>query len=123
MKRIRRRSISSSTLSFSVPATWLRKPSSRYWGMNSMPDCPFLNDCVTSAALLPIEDTTPRPVTTTLFISAGRRRGSRVLEQSDLEAAHFVYRRPVCMNEAVSDAQHQLAQDHTFQVDVIGELL
>src|SRR5215212_1098992 len=105
MKRISRRSTSSSTFSFRVPATWLRKPSSLYCGMNSMPDLPSRSDWVTSAALLPIEETTPSPVTTTLFISArcgGRRR---VLEQADLEAAHFIDRLAVGMDEAIGDAQ------------------
>src|SRR6185436_7522236 len=123
MKRIRRRSISSSGLSFRVPATWLRKPSSLYCGTNSMPDLPSFRDCVTSAALLPIEDTIPSPVTTTLFISAGRRGGHRVLKQSDLEAVGLVDRIAIGMDEAVGDAQHQLAQDHALQMHVIGEFL
>src|SRR6201986_1982813 len=112
MKRIRRRSISSSGLSLMVPAIWLRKPSSLYCGTNSMPDLPSFRDCVTSAALLPIDDTTPSPVTTTLFISAGRRRGGhRILEQPDLEAVGLVDWVAVGMDEAVGNAQHQLAQD------------
>src|SRR5947207_4730370 len=123
MKRISRRSISSSTFSFRVPATWLRKPSSLYCGMNSMPDLPSRSDCVTSAALLPIEDTTPKPVTTTRRMSARRGGRRRVLEQADLEAAHFVDRLAVRMDEAVGDAQHQLAQDHALQMHVISELL
>src|SRR5436190_12973836 len=123
MKRIRRRSTSSSGLSLRVPATWLRKPSSLYCGTNSMPDLASFSDCVTSAALLPIDDTTPKPVTTTRRISAARRGRRRVLEQADLEAAHFVDLLAVRMDEAVGDAQHQLAQDHALQMHVISELL
>src|SRR3954469_20011242 len=121
MNRIRRRSARSSGLSFRVPATWLRKPSSLYCGTNSMPDLPSFSDCVTSAALLPIEDTTPKPVTTTLFMSAGCRRRRGVLEQPNLKAAHFVDRVVVRTDEAVGDAQHQLAQDHALEMHVIGE--
>src|SRR5471032_2751032 len=96
MKRIRRRSTSSSTLSLSVPATWLRKPSSRYCGMNSMPDFPAFSDCVTSAALLPIEETTPRPVTTTRFMELRRGHGwANVLGQADFHVERLVGRNAV----------------------------
>src|SRR5476649_1246400 len=124
MKRRRRRSTSSSTLSLGVPAIWLRKPSSLYCGTASMPDLPCFSDCVTSAALLPIEETIPKPVTTTRFMSAGRRGSRRrILEEPDFEAAHFVDLLAVGMDEAVGDAQHQLAQDHPLQMHMIGELL
>src|SRR6201995_735010 len=122
MKRRRRRSTSASTLILSVPAIWLRKPSSRYWGTTSMPDLPPRSDRVPSAALLPIEETTPRPVTTTRFMSAGRRGDGRFLDQADLEAAHFVDLLAVGMNIAVGDAQRELAQHHPLEVDMIGEL-
>src|SRR6187402_2110545 len=93
MKRRRRRSTISSTLIFTVPATWLRKPNSLYCGTNSMPDLPSRNDFVTSAALLPIEETTPRPVTTTRFMLSARcccGDCDGVLEQAYLEAGGFV---------------------------------
>src|SRR5690242_16278500 len=124
MKRISRRSISSSGLSFRVPATWLRKPSSLYWGTNSMPDLPSLSDWVTSAALLPIEETTPRPVTTTLRISAGRRcRGRFILEQADPQVVGLVGQIAVGMDHAVGDAHDQPAQDHSPEMHVVGQLL
>src|SRR5215475_10611877 len=124
MKRIRRRSISSSGLSLRVPATWLRKPSSLYCGTNSMPDLPSLSDCVTSAALLPSEETTPRPVTTTRFMGSGRRSGRRdVLGQADLHVERLVDRVAVGMHEAVGDAHDQAAQDHALQMHMVGELL
>src|SRR5688500_18523724 len=112
MKRIRRRSTSSSTFSFRVPATWLRKPSSLYCGTNSMPDLPSRSDWVTSAALLPIDETTPKPVTTTRRISACRRGRGRVLEQADPEVVRLVDRLAVGVQFAVGDAHHQPAQDH-----------
>src|SRR6185369_6994661 len=125
MKRIRRRSTSSSGLSLSVPATWLRKPSSLYCGTNSMPDLPSRNDFVTSAALLPIEDTTPRPVTTTRFMRSARRSRNfgGVLEQPDLEAQGLVDRLAIGMHEPVGDAQDQLAQHHALEMHMESELL
>ena len=120
MKRRRRRSTISSTFIFSVPATWLRKPSSLYCGTNSMPDLPSRSDFVTSAALLPIEETTPRPVTTTRFMLSARccRGCGGVLEQADLQAGGFVDRLAVGLHEAVGDAQDQLAQDHALEMDM-----
>src|SRR5882757_5484641 len=116
MKRRSRRSTSSSTLIFSVPATWLRKPISLYCGTNSMPDLPSFRDCVTSAALLPIEETTPRPVTTTRFMLSARcRNRRRVLDKADLQAADLVDLLAIGVNEAVGDAQDQLAQDHALE--------
>src|SRR5215218_1374220 len=125
MKRRSRRSTISSTFIFSVPATWLRKPSSLYCGTNSMPDLPSRRDFVTSAALLPIEETTPRPVTTTRFMMSARcHRGfDDVLEQSDLEAHGLIDRLAIGLHEAVGDAQDQLAQHHALEMDMESELL
>src|SRR5882757_8241674 len=125
MKRRRRRSTSSSTFILRVPATWLRKPSSLYCGTNSMPDLPSRKEFVTSAALLPIEETTPRPVTTTRFMLSTRccRNRGCVLEQADLQAGHFVGRLVVGVDKAIGDAQDQLAQDHALEMDMVGELL
>src|SRR6185436_5306125 len=105
MKRIRRRSTSSSGLSLSVPATWLRKPSSLYCGTNSMPEVPSLSDLVTSAALFPIEETMPRPVTTTRFMGSGRCPGRPdVLDEADLHVDCLVGRNAVGGHEAVGNA-------------------
>src|SRR5690349_22672041 len=125
MKRISRRSTTSSGLSLSVPATWLRKPSSLYCGMNSMPDLPSFNACVTSAALFPIEETMPKPVTTTRRMSGNRRsrRGVSVLEQADLHVEHLEGGGAVGMDEAVGDAHDQPAQDHPLHVHMIGQFL
>src|SRR4029453_15532748 len=125
MKRRSRRSTISSTFILSVPATWLRKPNSLYCGTNSMPRLPSRNDFVTSTALLPIEETAPRPVATTRFMLSARccRNRGCVLEQADLQAGHFVGRLVVGVDEAVGDAQDQLAQDHALEMDMIGELL
>src|SRR6478752_3394784 len=124
MKRVRRRSISFSGSSLRVPATWLRKPSSLYWGTNSMPDLPSFSDCVTSLALLPIDDTTPRPVTTTRFMGSRRRPGRpNVLGQADFHVECLVGRNAVGGDEAVGDTQHQTPQDHALHVHMICELL
>src|SRR6266545_1802152 len=125
MKRRRRRSTISSTFIFSVPATWLRKPSSLYCGTNSMPDLPSRRDFVTSAALLPIEETIPKPVTTTRFMLSARccRGFDGVLEQADLQAGGLVDRVAVGMHEAVGDAQDQLAQHYALEMHMEGQLL
>ena len=89
-----------------------------------MPDLPSFRDCVTSAALLPIEETIPRPVTTTLFMALGRCPGRcRVLGEADLHVGRFISKNAVGGDEAVSHAHHEAAQDHALHVDVIGELL
>src|SRR5690348_6619714 len=124
MKRVRRRSISFSGSSFSVPATWLRKPSSLYCGTNSMPDLPSLSDCVTSLALLPIEETTPKPVTTTRFMGSRRRPGRpNVLGQADFHIERLIGRNAVGGDEAVGDAKDEATQDHALHVHMVGELL
>src|SRR5262245_30517616 len=124
MKRRRRRSTASSTLSLRVPAIWLRKPSSLYCGTNSMPDFPSRSERVTSAALLPIDDTIPRPVTTTRRMSACRRRGERrrVLDQTDLQTQGLVDLLAIGIDEAIRDTEYQLAQDHPLQMHMEGEL-
>src|SRR4029450_11816358 len=125
MKRRSRRSTISSTFILSVPATWLRKPNSLYCGTNSMPALPSRNGFGAAAAVVAIEETTPRPVTTTRFMLSARccRNRGCVLEQADLQAGHFVGRLVVGVDEAVGDAQDQLAQDHALKMDMIGELL
>src|SRR6516164_7306550 len=116
MKRRRRRSTIASTFILIVPATWLRKPSSLYCGTNSMPDLPSFSDWVTSAALLPSEETTPRPVTTTRFMGSGRRSGRPdVLGQADPHVERLVDRASIRLHEAVGDAHDQAAQDHALQ--------
>ena len=124
MKRRRRRSTISSTFIFSVPATWLRKPSSLYCGTNSMPDLPSRSDFVTSAALLPIEETTPRPVTTTRFMRQPAAAGAAAASwnRPTFRPLDFVDLLAVGMHEAVGDAQDQLAQDHALQMHMVGEL-
>src|SRR6266404_4393341 len=123
MKRRRRRSTTSSTFILIVPATWLRKPSSLYCGTNSMPDLPSFSDFVTSTALLPSEETTPKPVMTTRFMSACRRDRSSVLGQADSHVQRLVYRVAVGLHEAVGDAHHQLAQDHALEMHVVSKPL
>src|SRR6185437_12003158 len=63
--RSARRSIIDSQSICGAAWTWQRKPSSAYSGAATTPDLASRNDAVTSLALLPIEETTPIPVTTT----------------------------------------------------------
>src|SRR6266404_1730788 len=120
MKRRRRRSTSSSTLSLSVPATWLRNPSSRYCGMNSMPDVPSFSDRSTSLTLLPIGETMPSPVTTTRRISGPRRGRRGVFDKADLQVGRLVNRLAVGQQDAVGDTHYQAAQDYPLQMDMIS---
>src|SRR5260370_15634608 len=123
MKRRRRRSTISSTFILIVPAIWLRKPRSLYCGTNSMPDLPSFSDFATSTALLPSEETTPRPVTTTRFMSTRGRRWNGVLGQADPHVECLPYRVAVGLHEAVGDAHDQSAQDHALEMHVIPQLL
>src|SRR5690606_29063925 len=67
-KRIARRSTKSVGSSVGLPQTWHLKPCSAKSGDAEMPDFASRSDAVTSAASLPMEETIPRPVTTTLLI-------------------------------------------------------
>ena len=50
------------------PDTWLLKPISLYIELAVIPDLPILRFSSTSLRPLPIQETMPMPVTTTLFI-------------------------------------------------------
>jgi hypothetical protein len=64
-KRSARRSISGAGSSDGAPQTWHLKPCSAKDSEKLMPDLALRRDSVTSFASLPMEDTIPRPVTTT----------------------------------------------------------
>ena len=49
-----------------LPAIWLRKPRSAISALAVIPDLPAFKLANTSFALFPIDETTPKPVTTTL---------------------------------------------------------
>src|SRR5262245_53720966 len=109
-----------------------------------MPDLPSLREARTSWVLLPIEDTTPMPVTTTRLmqdlashcravvsptwgagqsaVASASRRGGSLLprhEQADLEVGGGVHHLAVSLHDPVCDRQLELAQDHALQVDHI----
>ncbi len=63
-----RRSTRSVGSSDGLPQTWHLKPCSAKSGENEMPDLASLKEAVTSPASLPIDETIPRPVTTTLLM-------------------------------------------------------
>ena len=68
MKRRALRGIMPSHSSCGSPCTWQRNPSSAYFSARTMPDLASLSEASTSWVLLPIEETTPIPVTTTRLI-------------------------------------------------------
>src|SRR3954467_3379918 len=98
-KRIARRSIMADGSSVGAPQTWQRKPCSAKESEKLMPDLASCREVCTSLALLPIDDTMPRPVTTTRLIrnsfqGAGRGCRSadrRLLGQTDLQIRCRVY--------------------------------
>jgi hypothetical protein len=67
-KRMARRSISAAGSSVGAPQTWQRKPCSAKESEKLMPDLASCSEACTSLALLPIDDTMPRPETTTRLI-------------------------------------------------------
>src|SRR5579859_4859272 len=64
-KRAARRSTMDSQSICGLAWTWQRKPSSAYSAAAVTPDFASRNEASTSLAVLPIDDTTPIPVTTT----------------------------------------------------------
>src|SRR4051812_19015568 len=104
----------------------------------------------TSWALLPMEETMPRPVTTTRLMAGrnpsdcrqaiwrevlrvktwssrgrcGRQRlGGFLDEQTDFQVLGFIDYFAVHLHDPVGDADDQLAHDHALQVDDICDLL
>ena len=67
-KRAARRSTRSVVSMFGEPQTWHLKPWSAKSWLKLMPERASRSDAVTSSALFPMEDTIPRPVTTTRLI-------------------------------------------------------
>ena len=53
-----------------TPATWLSRPISRHSGMNTIPGFPSFRFRTFCARPFPSGVTSPRPVTTTLFVMA-----------------------------------------------------
>src|SRR5690242_14192673 len=102
-----------------------------------MPERAWRRLSVTSSALLPMEETMPRPVTTTRLIQVPEwwsdgsgssrgalcQRGRGVGEQADLQPLGFIDHLAIHFHDAVGDAHHQLAHDYALQIDDVGDLL
>src|SRR5687768_2478615 len=117
-----RRSIRSEGSSVGAPQTWQRKPCSAKDSENEMPDLASRSDAWTSPALLPMDDTTPRPVTTTRLMPSSlacRRSGRGLLEQADSEVGGLVNGLSVGLQPAVADAEHQSPAHHALEVDTV----
>src|SRR5262249_6746992 len=115
------------------PCTWQRKPSSAYLAARTIPDLASLSEATTSCVLLPMEETTPIPVTTTrrirlalslpprLSSSLGDRARFRPsgicgaassgrgllspLEQTDPQVCGGIDHLPIGLHDAVGDRQ------------------
>src|ERR1700761_7041473 len=89
-----------------------------------MPDLASRSAAVTSLALLPIEETTPIPVTTTRRIKASFRSAQFFrIEQTHAQVRRRVDRVPVGFEHAVRNTQNELAQNHPLQVDLVDDTL
>src|SRR3712207_6101345 len=118
MKRSLRFSMCSAGSSLMVPATWERKPCSAISSDRSMPERPAFNDSSTSAALLPMGETIPMPVTTTRLMSASLGHGEAHAHVLDL--GHDL---SVGLHPAVGHAHLEAAVDDLGEVhDVADEL-
>src|SRR5688572_20218439 len=91
-----------------------------------MPDLASLREAVTSCTLLPMLDTIPMPVTTTRRISwsfpSGRLENVRLREKPHPQVARRVDRLPVGFQDAVGDAELELAQDDPLQIHHVLDL-
>src|SRR5262245_28639953 len=103
-----------------------------------MPDFASRSEATTSCALLPSEETIPSPVTATRLMAktpswsgaAARPAlagccggGAAGGEKADAQILHLEGRLAVDLDDAVADAEHELAHDHALEVDDIGDEL
>ena len=95
-----------------------------------MPDLASCSEACTSSALLPIDDTMPRPVTTTRLMRkllavthAGRSGAPVLLGQADPEVGGLVYGLAVGLQPAIADAEHQPAAHDALEIDAVFDLL
>jgi hypothetical protein len=108
-KRMARRSTRSVGSSEGLPHTWHLKPCSAKSGEKEMPDFAPLRDAVTSAASLPMEETMPRPVTTTRLMNVdlffrlslgGQNTAGRLSDSNCQVQAVFSFERPTRRSDA-----------------------
>src|SRR5215468_4711302 len=138
MKRRALRGTIASHSRLGAPCTWQRKPSSAYFGANTIPERASRREASTSWVLLPIEDTIPIPVTTTRLIArpflASPCRSSPCqtrlrdhaplgrwllagLEQPDTKVGRRVDHAVIGLHHPVGNGELQSTQDHPLQVD------
>src|SRR4249919_1657442 len=104
------------------PPTWLRKPSSLYSGMNLIPERSSRSEVVTLARSLPRQETMPRPVMTTRFMS----RSSHAVggsEQPHAQVGRGVDLAAVDQHAGIGDGEHELALDHPLHLDFVLDQL
>src|SRR6476659_7966606 len=118
MKRLSLRSICASRSMSGTPATWLRRPSSAYSGMNRIPARRSRSDAVTVAMSLPRHETMPMPVTTTRVcgVDAMSERFRR-RKQAHAQVVGEVDLAPIDIGAAIGDHKRELAAHDTADVD------
>src|SRR5689334_4488546 len=103
--------------------TWQRKPSSAYSGAAEMPDLASRSEARTSLALLPMDETTPNPVTTTRRMLPSRLGGATAAHQPDAQVLRRIDRLAIGFQNPVADAHDQAAVDHPLHIDLVGHFL
>src|SRR6187549_504849 len=121
-----RRSTTSDGSSDGAPCTWQRNPSSAYLSAREMPDLASRKLASTSWVLLPMDETTPIPVTTTRLMPsiyaghASRATRLRYLilpEQPHFEINRLVNDVAIGGEPAVGNAEHEFRAHHSFDVE------
>src|SRR6056297_1357304 len=112
MKRRVRLSTCLATSISTAPAIWLRKPCSAMTGLAVIPDRPSRRDARTSAALFPMDETIPSPVTTTRRIRALLCNGASAFGKGDLHVPDLVDDVAIGFHDTVGHAHGQAACLH-----------
>src|SRR5690242_5543264 len=122
MKRVVRRSSTSNGSILGAPWTWQRKPSWAYSGAKTMPGLAAFRLSSTSAAVLPIEEMIPMPVTTTrlmLSVLLASVPAADVGEQADPEILGLINKPAVGLHKALGDAKRDFGANDALYVDAV----
>src|SRR6185437_6754496 len=127
-KRKARRSTMPSGSSVGAPCTWLRKPRSAYLSARLIPERAECRLASTSWVLLPIDETTPMPVTTTRVMNTSQNRSRSGAagpgaDQADAHVGDLIHPLAVRLQPTVGDREIELALEDALDVDAVENLL
>src|SRR5437879_2972348 len=114
--RAARRSIMASQSICGGACTWQRNPRSAYSGAATTPDLASRSDANTSLVLLPMEETTPIPVTTTRRMLPSRLRGATAADEPDAEVLRGIDGVAIGFQNPVADPHDQPAVDNALHI-------